>query len=131
MRGWWPVQALTHTYHTKIYYELVLMGYPCVNSQLTHIPPMNTRSITIEEIDELFLAWHDHINASALFRRALTDEMAVRDVDRAEFRECFERAREHGYTYDEIVAETNRFADLASLVAADSRHQPPDEPADG
>lgn len=91
---------------------------------------MNTRSVTIEDIDELFLAWHDHITASALFRRALTDEMAVRDIDRAEFRECLERAREHGYTYDESVAKTNRFTDLASLVAADSRHQPPDKPAD-
>ncbi|MBX0296574.1 hypothetical protein PN419_14940 [Halorubrum ezzemoulense] len=77
---------------------------------------MITRSVTIEDIDELYLMWNDHINASALYRRALREEMAVRDVDPDELRDLFERAREQGYSKDEIVAETNRYADLKTLV---------------
>lgn len=52
---------------------------------------MITRSVTIEEIDKLYLMWNDHINASALYRRALREEMNVRDVDPDELRELFER----------------------------------------
>jgi ribosome modulation factor len=59
---------------------------------------MITRSVTIEDIDELYLMWNDHINASALYRRALREEMAVRDVDPDELRDLFERAREQGYS---------------------------------
>jgi hypothetical protein len=77
---------------------------------------MITRSVTIEDIDELYLMWNDHINASALYRRALREEMAVRDVDPDELRDLFERAREQGYSKDEIVDETNRYADLKALV---------------
>jgi hypothetical protein len=42
--------------------------------------------------------------------------MEFRDVDRNELRDPFERAREKGYTKDEIVDETNRYADFKSLV---------------
>ena len=85
---------------------------------------MITRSVTIEEIDELFLQWNDHINASALYRRALHEEMAVRGVDSDELRDHLERAQEQGYTLDEIATETNRFADLAALVADQARQSP-------
>jgi hypothetical protein len=77
---------------------------------------MITRSVTIEEIDELYLMWNDHINASALYRRALREEMNVRDVDPDELRDLLERAREQGYTLDEIAETTNRFGDLQALV---------------
>ena len=77
---------------------------------------MITRSVTIEEIDDLYLMWNDHINASALYRRALREEMDVRGVDPNELRELLERAREQGYTLEEIADNTNRFADLQSLV---------------
>ena len=77
---------------------------------------MITRSVTIEEIDDLYLMWNDHINASALYRRALREEMDVRGVDPDEFRDLLERAREQGYTLEEIAETTNRFADLQSLV---------------
>jgi hypothetical protein len=77
---------------------------------------MITRAVTIEDIDDLYLKWNDHINASALYRRALREEMEVRDVDPNELRDLFERAREQGYTTDEIVDETNRYADLKALV---------------
>ncbi|MDF9748258.1 hypothetical protein [Natrinema salsiterrestre] len=84
---------------------------------------MITRSVTIEEIDDLFLIWNDHINASALYRRALREEMDVRGVDPDELRDLFERAREQGYTLEEIAENTNRFADLQSLVE-DQQRQP-------
>ena len=77
---------------------------------------MITRSVTIEEIDDLYLMWNDHINASALYRRALREEMDVRGVGPDEFRDLLERAREQGYTLEEIAETTNRFADLQSLV---------------
>jgi len=77
---------------------------------------MITRSVTIEDIDVLYLMWNSHINGSALYRRALREEMAVRDVDPHELRTLLERAREQGYTFDEIADKTNRYADLQSLV---------------
>lgn len=77
---------------------------------------MQSRSITLEEIDELFLKWNDHINASALFRRALKEEMRVRDIDPHEFRDLFERAEERGYEFDDVLERTNRIDDLERLV---------------
>lgn len=77
---------------------------------------MITRGVTVEEIDDLYLQWNDHINASALYRRALREEMEVRDVDPDDLRDLLERAREQGYTRDEIADETNRYADLEGLV---------------
>lgn len=77
---------------------------------------MITRSVTIEDIDQLFLAWHDHINASALYRQALRDEMELRDIDVTELRALLEQARAEGYSLEEIAAETNRFAELQALV---------------
>jgi len=84
---------------------------------------MITRSVTIEDIDDLYLMWNDHINASALYRRALREEMEVRGVDPDELRDLLERAREQGYTLDEIAEETNRFDDLQSLVE-EQQNQP-------
>ena len=77
---------------------------------------MITRSVTIEDIDDLYLMWNDHINASALYRRALREEMEVRDVDPDDLRNLLERAREQGYTKEEIADETYRYADLKALV---------------
>lgn len=85
---------------------------------------MITRSVTVEELDELYLLWNDHINASALYRRALSEEMALRGVDRAELRDLLERAQEQGYTLDEIAAETTRFAELQALVDDQQRPSP-------
>jgi hypothetical protein len=42
--------------------------------------------------------------------------MELRDVDPGALRDIFERASEQGYTKDEIVDETNRYADLKALV---------------
>jgi len=84
---------------------------------------MITRSVTIEEIDDLYLMWNDHINASALYRRALREEMEVRGVDPDELRNLLERAREQGYTLEEIAEDTNRFDDLQSLVE-EQQNQP-------
>jgi hypothetical protein len=77
---------------------------------------MITRSVTIEDIDDLYLMWNNHINASALYRRALREEMEVRNIDPNELRDLLKRAREQGYTREEIAEETNRYADLEALI---------------
>ncbi|WP_136718235.1 hypothetical protein [Halorientalis salina] len=84
---------------------------------------MITRSVTIEDIDDLYLMWNGHINASALYRRALREEMEVRGVDPDELRDLLDRAREQGYTLEEIAEYTNRIDDLRSLVE-DQQSQP-------
>lgn len=77
---------------------------------------MITRSVIAENIDDLFLMWNDHINASALYRCALLEEMKSRGVDPDQLRTLLERAREQGYILDELAEDTNRFADLQALV---------------
>jgi len=105
---------------------------------------MISRSVTVEDIDELFLRWNDHLNASALYRQALRDEMQLRDVEPHEWndhlnasalyrqalrdemqlrdvephelRAQLSEARELGYSLDEIATMTSRYADLQALV---------------
>jgi len=91
---------------------------------------MITKSVTIEEVDKLYLMWNDHINVSALLRRALREEMKLRDVDQDELREFIERAHEQGYTLDEIAENTNRLADLQSLVEEQQDQSPAKETID-
>jgi len=91
---------------------------------------MITRSVTIEKIDELYLMWNDHINASALYRRALREEMKTRGVDPVELRDLLERAHEQGYTFEEIATDTNRYADLRSLVDEQPRRTSAGDTAD-
>jgi len=97
---------------------------PGFSRDMATLTRMISRSVTIEEIDDLYLMWNEHINASALYRRALREEMKVRGVDRDEFRTLLDRAREQGYTLDTIAEETNRLDDLRSLVE-DQQRQPP------
>jgi len=78
--------------------------------------PMISRSVTVEDIDELFLRWNDHLNASALYRQALRDEMQLRDVEPHKLRAQLTEARELGYSLDEIATMTSRYADLQALV---------------
>jgi len=66
----------------------------------------------------------NHINASALYRRALREELEAHAVDPDELRDLLERTREQGYTLDEIAEDTNRFDDLQSLVV-EQQNQPP------
>ena len=77
---------------------------------------MITRSVPTEDIDGLHLVWNSHINASVLYRCALREEMAVRDVDPHKFRTLLERVHEQGYTLDESIDKTTRYVDLQSLV---------------
>jgi len=92
---------------------------------------MITKAVTIEEIDDLYLRWNDHINASALYRRALREEMELRDVDPDELRDLLDRAQEQGYTLEEIAEDTNRFDDLQSLVETQQRQPPTGDVTDG
>jgi len=77
---------------------------------------MIIQAVTVEDIDDLYLTWNSHINGSDLHRRPLRDEMEPHDIDSNELRDLFERAREQGYTKDEIVDETNRYANLEALI---------------
>lgn len=77
---------------------------------------MISRSVTVEPMDALYLLWNDHINASALYRQALREEMEIRGMDPNDLRDLLDRAHEQGYDFDEIVSETNRYADLEKLV---------------
>jgi len=54
----------------------------------------NPTKVTIEEIDRCSWSGLIHINASALYRQALREEMNVRDIDPHEFRDLLERAQE-------------------------------------
>ena len=72
--------------------------------------------VTIEDIDDLYLTWNSHINGSDLHHRPLRDEMEPHDIDPNELRDLFERAREQDYTKDEIIGETNRYANLEALI---------------
>lgn len=90
---------------------------------------MITRSVTIEPMDALDLAWHDHINASALYRHALREELMVRGINPDDPCDLLNRTQEQGYTLEEIAADTDRFDDLQSLVADDSNPVRVDDPS--
>ena len=77
---------------------------------------MVSRSVTVESIDALYLLWNDHINASALYRQALREKMALRDGNPNELRNLLNQAHEKGYNFEEITAETNRYTDLKQFV---------------
>jgi hypothetical protein len=77
---------------------------------------MITRSVTIKDIDDLYQMWNDHINALTLYRHAPREKLKVLDVDPNDLRDLFKRARDQGYTKEEIVDETHRCAGLKALV---------------
>lgn len=78
----------------------------------------NTNSYTLSLQDQhvLWLDWHPTINASALFRRALREEMDLRDDDPEAIVEWVQRAQAAGVGIDDLRAETDSFADLQELV---------------
>jgi len=81
---------------------------------------MYPRTLTIEKIDQLFLKWNDHINASAVFRQTIRKEMRAQGINPHTLRYLLNLATESGYELDEIVAQTNRLDDLQRLVEEDA-----------
>lgn len=77
---------------------------------------MRTTTVTVEQMDALFLKWNSHINASSLFRAAIREEMAERDIDEHEFRRQLERAVDDGYDVDELAADLNSYDDFQRLL---------------
>ena len=67
----------------KAYTDLLAIAPPWTGAQPVHTHPaqMIKRAVTIEDIDDLYLTWNIHINGSALYRRALREEMELRDID--------------------------------------------------
>ncbi|MFD1600423.1 hypothetical protein [Halobellus rarus] len=91
---------------------------------------MISKTVTIEEIDNLSLRWNDYIDASVLYRRSLREEMELRGVDPDELRNLLDRAQKQGYTLDEIAEDTNRFDDLQLLVENQQRQPPAGDATD-
>ncbi|WP_435361932.1 hypothetical protein [Haloarchaeobius sp. DFWS5] len=77
---------------------------------------MIKRSVTIEDIDSLYLMWNAHINGSALYRQALREEMNIRGTGPHELRDILNQAREQGHSLEEIVTATSNIDDLEELV---------------
>lgn len=77
---------------------------------------MKSTTVTVEKMDALFLKWNSHINASGLFRAAIREEMAERDIDEHAFRRQVERAIEDGHDIDELATELNSYDDFQRLL---------------
>lgn len=80
---------------------------------------MRIRSVIIGDIDDLDPMWNDHINAAALCRCALREEMNVHEIDPTDLRDLLERSREQDHTKEETVNETHQYVDLKALVGFD------------
>jgi len=74
-------------------------------------------TVSIEPPDALFLSWASGINASGLFREALAEQMAYRDIDRDEL----------SILIEEALTDTNR--DLDDLLDQTSSIEGPERPA--
>ncbi|MFC3958928.1 hypothetical protein [Halovivax cerinus] len=84
-----------------------------------------TTSISIEPADALFLSWAAGINASGLFREALAEQMAYRNVDRDRLVDLVDRTvRTDGRDLDELCERTSCLEDLEALLDATNQPTP-------
>ncbi|SEQ00964.1 hypothetical protein [Natrinema salaciae] len=82
-----------------------------------------TTSVSIRPADALFLSWATGINASGLFREALSEQMAYRNIDRQRLVELVERTVQDGSRdFDELRERTSCLEDLEALL--DGHDQP-------
>jgi hypothetical protein len=82
-----------------------------------------TTSISIRPADALFLSWATGINASGLFREALSEQMTYRDINRQRLVELVERTVQDGSRdLDELCERTSCLEDLEAIL--DSQDQP-------
>ncbi|MDF9748464.1 MULTISPECIES: hypothetical protein [Natrinema] len=67
--------------------------------------------------DALFLSWATGINASGLFREALAEQMAYRDIERDRLVALLEEAlRDDDRDLDDLIEQTSCFEDLENLL---------------
>lgn len=70
--------------------------------------------------DALFLSWATGINASRLFREALAEQMAYRDIDRDELSTLTEEALTNtDRDLDDLLEQTSGIEDMNALFEAD------------
>jgi len=77
-------------------------------------------TVSIEPPDALFLSWASGINASGLFREALAEQMAYRDIDRDELSILIEEAlTDTNRDLDDLLDQTSSIEDLNALLESD------------
>ena len=78
-------------------------------------------TVSIEPPDALFLSWATGINASGLFREALAEQMAYRDIDRDELSNLVDDAlTDSDRDLDDLLEQTSSIEDMNALLEADS-----------
>ncbi|AGB17386.1 hypothetical protein Halru_2815 [Halovivax ruber XH-70] len=84
-----------------------------------------TTSISIQPADAVFLSWAAGINASGLFREALSEQMAYRDIDRNRLIELVERTVQDGdRDLDDLCKHTSSLDDLEAILEETDHPQP-------
>ncbi len=77
-------------------------------------------TVSIMPADALFLSWATGINASGLFREALDEQMAYRDIDRNELSTLTEEALiDTDRDLDDLLEQTSSMEDINALLEAD------------
>lgn len=78
-------------------------------------------TVSIMPADALFLSWATGINASGLFREALAEQMAYRDIDRDELSNLVDDAlTDSDRDLDDLLEQTSSIEDMNALLEADS-----------
>ncbi|AGB33965.1 hypothetical protein C488_20722 [Natrinema pellirubrum DSM 15624] len=77
-------------------------------------------TVSIKPADALFLSWATGINASGLFREALTEQMTYRDIDRDELSTLAEEAlTDTSRDLEDLLEQTSSIDDLNALLETD------------
>lgn len=73
-------------------------------------------TVSVQPADALFLSWATGINASGLFREALAEQMAYRDIDRHQLVALVEEALQDDHDLDDLIEQTASLEDLEALL---------------
>ncbi|GAB7011413.1 hypothetical protein [Halorubrum trueperi] len=77
-------------------------------------------TVSIMPADALFLSWATGINASGLFREALAEQMAYRDIDRDELSNLVDDAlTDNNRDFEDLLEQTSSIEDMNALLEAD------------
>jgi len=77
-------------------------------------------TVSIVPADALFLSWATGINASGLFREALAEQMAYRDIDRDELSSLVDEVLiDSSRDLNDLLEQTSSIDDMNALLEAD------------
>ena len=77
-------------------------------------------TVSIVPADALFLNWATGINASGLFREALAEQVAYRDIDRDELSSLVDEVlTDSSRDLDDLLEQTSSIEDMNALLEAD------------